>query len=227
MATPADGGPFAHSRAIAGGLGSRGGRRGARGGEHPGDGGRAGGLPDVAPAEPCDGTDVSPRERRLGRLFDGSGVRRGDVILFSARDWGANSVFMMRVIAVGGDHVVIDETGTRVSVNGKILREPYISQHDPDLRPPVDVTVPANRLFLLGENRTIAADSRAHPSEHSGTIARSAGSAGPSVGRVCRGARCDVGRCAYDPPYSRCRSTRTTSLRVAAACRSGVNPTPL
>lgn len=108
------------------------------------------------------------------RPVDGSGVRRGDVVLFSARDWGADSVFMMRVIGVGGDHVVIDETGTRVSVNGKILREPYLSKDDPAFGPPVDVTVPANRLFLLGDDRNIAADSRAHPSEHSGTIARSA-----------------------------------------------------
>jgi signal peptidase I len=114
-----------------------------------------------------EGSDV------MVKPIDGSGVRRGDVVLFSARDWGADSVFMMRVIAVGGDHVVIDETGTRVSVNGKTLREPYISKHDPDFGPPVDVTVPANRLFLLGDHRDIAADSRAHY-EHSGTIARSA-----------------------------------------------------
>jgi hypothetical protein len=38
---------------------------------------------------------------------DGSSVRPGDVVLFSARDWGADSVFMMRVIAAGGDHVVL------------------------------------------------------------------------------------------------------------------------
>ncbi|WP_409470087.1 signal peptidase I [Streptomyces sp. HC307] len=115
-----------------------------------------------------EGSDVTVRP------VDGSGVRRGDVVLFSARDWGADSVFMMRVIGVGGDHVVIDETGTRVSVNGKTLREPYLAKGDPVFGLPVEVTVPAGRLFLLGDHRDIAADSRAPHYEHSGTIARSA-----------------------------------------------------
>ncbi|MFC9908933.1 S26 family signal peptidase [Streptomyces sp. NPDC059862] len=35
-------------------------------------------------------------------------------------------------------------------------------------------TVPVGRLFLLGDHRDIAADSRAPHYEHSGTIARSA-----------------------------------------------------
>jgi signal peptidase I len=113
------------------------------------------------------GSDVTVRS------VDGSGVRRGDVVLFSARDWGADSVFMMRVIAVGGDHVVVDETG-KVSLNGKPLGEPYIPKDDPAFGPPVEVTVPAGRVFLLGDHRAVAADSRAHLSESSGTIARSA-----------------------------------------------------
>ncbi|MET9383190.1 signal peptidase I [Streptomyces sp. NPDC002928] len=113
------------------------------------------------------GSDVTVRS------VDGSAVRRGDVVLFSARDWGADNAFMMRVVGVGGDHVVIDETGTKVSVNGKTLPEPYVQKKD-GFSPPVDVTVPADRFFLLGDHRNIAADSRAHISDHSGTIARSA-----------------------------------------------------
>ncbi|MGP4083494.1 S26 family signal peptidase [Streptomyces sp. KR55] len=38
----------------------------------------------------------------------------------------------------------------------------------------MEVTVPAGRLFLLGDHRDIAVDSRATHYEHSGTIARSA-----------------------------------------------------
>ncbi|OIJ86740.1 signal peptidase I [Streptomyces colonosanans] len=115
-----------------------------------------------------EGSDVTVKP------VDGSGVRRGDVVLFSARDWGADSVFMMRVIAVGGDHVVIDEPG-RVKVNGKTLREPYLFESGFSYSPPVEVTVPAGRLFLLGDHRVVAADSRAHIYEqHSGTIARTA-----------------------------------------------------
>jgi signal peptidase I len=106
------------------------------------------------------------------RSVDGSAVRRGEVVLFSAHDWGVDGVFLMRVTAVGGDHVAIDETG-KVSVNGKTLREPYVAEHG-GFSSPVDVTVPANRLFLLGDHRDIAADSRAHVSEDGGSIARSA-----------------------------------------------------
>ncbi|MEU0187082.1 signal peptidase I [Streptomyces sp. NPDC006207] len=113
------------------------------------------------------GSDVTVRR------IDGSEARRGDVVVFSARDWGADEVFMQRVTGVGGDHVVIDETG-KVSVNSKTLQEPYISKGDPAFGPPVDVTVPAGRLFLLGDHRAAAADSRAHLSEYNGTITRSA-----------------------------------------------------
>ncbi|MGW2770577.1 signal peptidase I [Streptomyces sp. NPDC001275] len=114
-----------------------------------------------------DGSDVTVKP------IDGSRVRPGEVVLFSARDWGADSIFMMRVIAVGGDHVVIDETG-RVKVNGKTLREPYLFESGPYFTPPAEVTVPGGRLFLLGDHRMAAADSRAHLYENSGTIARSA-----------------------------------------------------
>nr|WP_260860201.1 S26 family signal peptidase [Streptomyces cupreus] len=62
--------------------------------------------------------------------LDGSGVRRGDVVLFSAREWGSDSIFMMRVIGAGSDHVVIDEPG-RVSINGKTLHEPYLFDSGP------------------------------------------------------------------------------------------------
>lgn len=114
-----------------------------------------------------EGSDVTVKP------IDGSGVRRGEVVLFSARDWGADSVFLMRVIAVGGDHVIIEETG-RVKVNDKNLREPYLFKSGPSFGPPVEVTVPEGRLFLLGDHRVAAADSRAHLYENSGTIARSA-----------------------------------------------------
>jgi signal peptidase I len=114
-----------------------------------------------------DGSDVKVKS------IDGSGVQRGDVVLFSARDWGADSIFMMRVIAVGGDQVVINEPGT-VKVNGEILREPYLFKGSPYMTPPVEVTVPEGRLFLLGDHRAAARDSRAYLLERNGTIARSA-----------------------------------------------------
>ncbi len=113
------------------------------------------------------GSDVTVRS------VDASPVRRGEVVTFSARDWGADDVFMQRVIGVGGDHVAISPAG-KVSVNGTPVTEPYLGKDGDMPGVPVDVTVPAGRLFLLGDHRATAIDSRAHLSEHDGTIARSA-----------------------------------------------------
>lgn len=105
---------------------------------------------------------------------DTSRIRRGEVVAFSARAWGATDIFIQRVIGFGGDHVVISPTGT-VSVDGTALTEPYLAGNRASASGiPVDVTVPAGRLFLLGDHRAAAIDSRAHLSEHEGTIARSA-----------------------------------------------------
>ncbi|WAZ19657.1 hypothetical protein STRCI_000720 [Streptomyces cinnabarinus] len=67
------------------------------------------------------------------------------MVLFSAREWGADSTFMMRVTGVGGDHVVIDEPG-RVSINSKILREPYLFDSGPYFTPPTEITVPRSAV---------------------------------------------------------------------------------
>jgi signal peptidase I len=108
------------------------------------------------------------------RSVDASRIRRGEVVVFSARDWGADDVFIQRVIGVGGDHVAISPTGT-VSIDGTALTEPYLAKNGGSASGiPVDVTVPAGRLFLLGDHRAAAIDSRANLSEHEGTIARSA-----------------------------------------------------
>ncbi|AAS05288.1 MULTISPECIES: signal peptidase I [Mycobacterium avium complex (MAC)] len=75
-----------------------------------------------------------------------------------------------RVIAVGGQTVQCRaETG--LTVNGKPLREPYLDRNtmaaDPSVYPCLGsefgpVTVPAGRLWVMGDNRTHSADSRAH-----------------------------------------------------------------
>lgn len=113
-----------------------------------------------------------PGSTVTAKRIDGSEARRGDVVLFNARDWGVDGLLLKRVIGVGGDHVVIGETGV-VSVNGKALREPYVfSKSDFAYGPPTDVTVPAGRLFLLGDHRANSNDSRAHLTEDNGTVAR-------------------------------------------------------
>ena len=120
-----------------------------------------------------------PGDRIIFEKVDGSEVRRGDVVLFSAPDrYGFSGSVVQRVVGVGGDRVVCctgSGTDARITVNGKPLAEPYVKQGDVDgLHKTYDVTVPKGRLFLLGDNRANAMDSRFFASDHDGTVAASA-----------------------------------------------------
>ncbi|ULE33136.1 signal peptidase I [Mycobacterium sp. IDR2000157661] len=75
-----------------------------------------------------------------------------------------------RVIAVGGQTVEC-RAGTGLTVDGKRLDEPYLDADtmrvDPAIYPCLGnefgpVTVPEDRLWVMGDNRTHSADSRAH-----------------------------------------------------------------
>ncbi|WP_204803601.1 signal peptidase I [Mycobacterium riyadhense] len=75
-----------------------------------------------------------------------------------------------RVIAVGGQTVQC-RADTGLTVNGKPLKEPYLNpgtmMADPSIYPCLGsefgpVTVPPGRLWVMGDNRTHSADSRAH-----------------------------------------------------------------
>lgn len=66
-----------------------------------------------------------------------------------------------RVVAVGGDTVEGDADG-RVRVDGVLVDPPGDSVGTARASTPFRVTVPAGRLFVLGDNRGHSADSRAH-----------------------------------------------------------------
>lgn len=71
-----------------------------------------------------------------------------------------NKVLVRRVICEGGSSVSIEETGA-VSVNGNLLDEPYVVK--PSLGQcniSFPYTVSVGQYFVMGDNRTIAMDSR-------------------------------------------------------------------
>lgn len=111
----------------------------------------------------------APGHRVLIAKTGGEKTRRGDVVLFSMPSRYGGEAVMKRVIGLGGDHVVFD--GTRLTVNGTPLKEPYLKGAEVDGgHGPYDVKVPAGRMFLLGDNRGNSNDSRYFSGEDSGTV---------------------------------------------------------
>jgi signal peptidase I len=90
-------------------------------------------------------------------------IRRGDVIVYRYPRDETRSL-LHRVIGVSGETLEI--RGTAVFINGTRLNEPYAQYGDWPVqrfgeRPTVGpLTIPANQLFILGDNRDHSMDSR-------------------------------------------------------------------
>jgi len=81
---------------------------------------------------------------------------KNDVVAFYIN----NKIYIKRVIAAGGDAVDMTQDGT-VTVNGTILKEPYVAElclGSCDIDFPVQV--PPGTFFVLGDNRPASLDSR-------------------------------------------------------------------
>jgi signal peptidase I len=144
---------------------------------------------------------IEPGDRILvNKLADGDAVRRGDVVVFDGttsfaaaertphQDDGAigkalagaaslvgvdlgEQDFVKRVIGLPGDHVVCCDRGRR-TVNGTAIVETYVMTGDRPSELEFDITVPAGRLWVMGDHRSDSADSRAHLGDPGGGTVR-------------------------------------------------------
>ncbi len=91
----------------------------------------------------------------VNRLAYRMGVpQRGDIVVFHFPLDPASQDLIKRVIGLSGDRITV--TRGMVSVNGQPLTEPYIAA------PPLytgEWVVPADSLFVLGDNRNDSSDS--------------------------------------------------------------------
>lgn len=104
-------------------------------------------------------------------IYDFREPRRGEIVVFEApRQWRGGvegEDFIKRIIAVGGDRVQCCDAQQRITVNGRALDEPYVHRDaggvpDPAADAPFDVTVPAGRVWVMGDHRSASADSLEH-----------------------------------------------------------------
>lgn len=90
---------------------------------------------------------------------------KGDIIVFKFPE-NPKKDFIKRVIATEGD--VVEERNKLIYLNGKAVMEPYAQHVDSQVRSGMNdprdnfgpVTVPKDKLFVMGDNRDQSYDSR-------------------------------------------------------------------
>ena len=110
---------------------------------------------------------IADRQRQLPSKFKCS------LITFPLISWiptfsdSACDAYIKRVIAVGGDRLLINSKGAIV-LNDRLIEEPYVQYFCSEKSAfnqcrPINTTVPEGHVFVLGDNRANSWDSRFWP----------------------------------------------------------------
>ena len=103
-------------------------------------------------------------------VYDFRDPRRGEIVVFKApTEWQSGTEgedFIKRVIGTPGDNVMCCDK-ERLVINGVPLDEPYIYTAEDGTRNQVadqsfNITVPAGRLWVMGDHREASGDSLEH-----------------------------------------------------------------
>ena len=85
-----------------------------------------------------------------------------DLVMYRSKDASSQrDYYVKRVVGSGGDTLLLKDD--HVSINGKLLYEPYINtiidfQNYKPLE--LELKIPQDRYFLMGDNRQFSVDSR-------------------------------------------------------------------
>jgi signal peptidase I len=121
----------------------------------------------------------------VNRTVSAEGLHRGDLVVFDASaafgirspqtglmrtlgsavgsvvGLGSDTDYVKRIIGLPGDHVRCCNEDGRILVNDVPVDEPYLYPGDEPSATPFEVTVPADRFWVMGDHRSASADSRA------------------------------------------------------------------
>ena len=82
------------------------------------------------------------------------------------------SDYVKRVVGLPGDHVVCCDAKGLITVNDVAVHEQYLYPGDLPSDLTFDVTVPSERVWLMGDHRSDSSDSRAHLGDPGGGMVR-------------------------------------------------------
>ena len=91
-------------------------------------------------------------------IFKKDNPKRNDIVVFTPpKAWNkdGHNTYIKRVVAVGGDHLIV--RSDKVIVNGKTFRT--INPNYGINTPVLNITVPKNKYFVMGDNYTQSNDS--------------------------------------------------------------------
>ncbi|NJP36374.1 signal peptidase I [Alkalicoccus luteus] len=108
-----------------------------------------------------DGDSMEPSLRNENRMLIShvgyvfNDPERFDIVVFTADD---DRHYVKRVIGLPGDTIWYE--GSSLIVNGTIVAEPFLSGSKPETQSGERFTVPADHVYVLGDNRLNSYDSR-------------------------------------------------------------------
>jgi signal peptidase I len=114
--------------------------------------------------------DINDRVLVNKLVYDFRDPHRGEVIVFRAPEQWRNGPegedFIKRVIGTPGDRIQCCDDQQRLMINGHSIDEPYLFSEDgvsdPAADQEFDITVPADRLWVMGDHRSASGDSLEH-----------------------------------------------------------------